>query len=276
MPAYYYLGQPFRDELTVEDITGALVDPDTVTSTYRYPDGHTEPGPAAVRDSVGRYHADVTLDDPGRYRRVWTTTGPGAGVDVLDIVMTDPFADQIVGLAGVKRHLNIDEANDSFDVELNEFVAALPPVIEQLAGPVLPVTRTETLYSRTPGRAVLVVSYPPIATLVSMTNWGTLDVGDFEVDKAAGVIRGPIGWPASPLGTEVSYVSGYTEVPGAINLAARIIVEHWWESQRAKAASGRADRVSSGDLIDVPGMGFAIPRYAAELLQPFNPGTGLH
>jgi hypothetical protein len=274
MPAYYYLGQPFRDELTVEDVSGALVDPTTVLMSLRYPDGSTVAGPAAVRDSLGKYHADLNLPVAGRYRRLWTTTGPGAGIDVLDIVMTDPLADQIVSLAGVKRHLNIDEANDSFDVELNEFLAALPPVIEQLAGPVLPVARTETAYGWP-----IVVKHPPIASVTAVTGYGGLvSLAGLEIDKPAGIIQ-PVASLTPPYlskVTTVSYVSGYTEVPAAINLAARIIVEHWWESQRAKPAGGRADRRDAGDTIDVPGLGFAIPRYAAELLQPFNPGTGLH
>jgi hypothetical protein len=282
----YYLGQPYRESLTVKDVTGALVDPTTVTLTYRYPDGTTQLGPAAIRDSLGQYHADVSLPDAGRYRRLWATTGPGAGVDVEDVYVVDPLAPEIVGLDDVKRHLNIDLGNVSFDPELTDFIAALPPVVEQLAGPVLPVEVTEDLYSSWAAArpaamglrtSVLVVTRPPIASVSSVLAFGgsvSIATNDFVVDKAAGLISYATG--IHPGLVTVTYVSGYADVPGAINLAARIIVEHWWTSQRAKAASGRADRVDSGDLIDVPGMGFAIPRYAAELLQPFNPGTGLH
>lgn len=267
MPAYFYLGQPFRDELTVEDVNGVLVDPDTVDLSFRYPDGTVLPGPAEVRDSVGKFHADVTLPVAGQYRRVWTTTGPGAGVFVSDIVMVDPLAPQIVTLAAVKRHLNIDEDNDTFDLELSEHIAALPPYVEHLAGPVLPVTRTEVHTG-----LVWVLRHPPVASITSAL-WvgGSVPVPSLEVDLEAGLVNtvGPYGSPVT-----VTYVSGRVPVPAAVNLAARVIVAHWWDSQRARTASNRGRTVDT-DTVNVPGLGFAIPRYAAQLLAPFNPHTGL-
>lgn len=278
----YYLGQPFTETLTVREkptipgVPGVLVDPTTIGISFRYPSGVVTPGPAVTRDSLGQFHADVTLPAVGKYRRVWTTTGPGAGVAVEDHVIVDPLAPEIVSLADIKDHLNIDRENTTFDGELSDHIAALPPVVENLAGPVLPVQYTETL---TGGRSFLVVRHPPIASVAAMASWGALVVTDFEVDKKAGLIRYPEALYSPnvfPFPVTVTYTSGYIDVPEAIGLAARIIVEHWWESQRAKAAGGRADRRDPGDTIDVPGLGFAIPRYAAELLQPFNPGTGLH
>ena len=271
----YYLGQPFRVDLTVADVaTGALVDPTTATMTFRYPDGSTVAGPAFVRDSLGKFHADVLLPAAGKYRRVTTTTGPGAGVDVEDVLILDPLAPQIVTLDDIKAALNIDEANTTFDDELSDHIAALPPVVEQLAGPVLPVSYTETAYGWP-----IVVRHPPIAVVTSVTGYGGLiGLAGLVVDKPAGIIEPAASLTPAYLSkvTTVVYTSGYLDVPEAIGLASRIIVEHWWESQRAKPAGGRADRRDTGDTIDVPGLGFAIPRYAAELLQPFNPGTGLH
>lgn len=282
MTDYYFVGQPFRTDLVVRDApvppatVGALVDPTTAVLTFLYPNGSTVAGPAAVRDSLGLYHASVDLPGAGKYRRIWTTTGPGKGVSVGEVVMVDPSAQMIVSLSSVKRQLNIDETNTTFDAELTDFIAALPEVIEQLAGPVLSTQYTETLPG---GGPVLIVRHPPIASMVSMTSGSALVVADYQVEKAAGLIRYPESLYLPnifPYPVTVVYNSGYTSTPGAVDLGARIIIEHWWESQRAKAAGGRADRRDSGDTIDVPGLGFAIPRYAVELLQPFNPGTGLH
>lgn len=269
----HYVGQPFTEYLTVRDTSTppALVDPTTVVLKFHFEDGTTILTPAVVRDSLGQYHSDVTLPTAGQWRRVWTTTGPGAGIKVGDVVMVDPLAPEIVSLDDVKKHLQIDLDNTTHDAELADFIAALPPGIEQLAGPILPVTRTETHRA---GR-LIVVRHPPIAEVVSMTGSAALVVADYEVDAEAGLIGHPDGVTAFAVPTTVVYVSGRVPVPAAVNLAARVIVDHWWRSQRGSSTT-RRDRREDADVINIPGLGFAIPRYAAQLLAPLNPSTGMH
>ena len=62
----------------------------------------------------------------------------------------------------------------------------------------------------------------------------------------------------------VTYVAGWgTAVQPAFSSAARIILAHLWESQRGPAS---LPGLGGGDLVTMPGFGFAIPNMAAELL----------
>lgn len=268
----YPLGQPFRLDLEVRDLADTLVDPTSVVLTFRYPDGTDVAGPAAVRDSLGKYHADVgDLTTLGHYRYKWVTTGPGAGVSTGEVDITDPFGPEIVTLAEVKAHLNIRSDNGAHDAELTDFIAAVPAVIERWVGPLGPVEHTEILYG-----SPMIVAHPPILELVSVTPYGgtAFDLADLVVDKPAGLIRQATGttcWRVT-----VVYTSGYAAVPPALNLAARVIIEHWWKSQRAAGTGNIRGGDEYADTASVPGMGFAIPRYAVELLEPFRTSTGLH
>ena len=51
-------------------------------------------------------------------------------------------------------------------------------------------------------------------------------------------------------------------VPAAFNTFARIVLAHLWTSQRGPAALP----MGGGEMVTVPGFGFAIPNMAAELL----------
>jgi hypothetical protein len=179
----------------------------------------------------------------------------------------------IVTLDQVKSYLNIKVSDTAHDAELTDFIAAVPAVLERWIGPIESVQHTEVLCG-----PVLIVRYPPILEIVSATWSGaTLDLDQLDVDNAAGLIRAA-STAVSFYGGSVTvvYTSGYDTVPPAVNMAARVIVGHWWQSQRAAGGSGS---VRSGDdyadVNSVPGMGFAMPRYAIELLEPFRSHTGL-
>lgn len=69
----YDLGDVAHLTMTLRDDAGAFTDAD-VTLTVRRPDG-TETTPAPVRDSVGKYHANIALDATGIWRWLWSSTG---------------------------------------------------------------------------------------------------------------------------------------------------------------------------------------------------------
>ena len=61
----------------------------------------------------------------------------------------------------------------------------------------------------------------------------------------------------------VTYVAGWgVSVPAAFNSFGRIVLQHLWDTQRGPAAMP----MGGGDMVTVPGFGFAIPNAAAELL----------
>jgi len=91
-----------------------------------------------------------------------------------------------------------------------------------------------------------------------------------DIDTNAGTVRRKLGYPFyGPYfvwlpSMTITYVAGWgTSVPAAFNTAARIIVQHLWETQHGPSA-----RPSMGgmDMIQPPGFSYAIPNRAAELL----------
>lgn len=261
-----YQDQPYQLELTVRDLAGALVTPTTIDLRYLLPDGAQEAGPVPAVDSLGHYHADDVRSQVGPYRYRWLTTGPGAGVSVGTLVVADPFAPEITTLAGVKDQCNIGRDDTAHDEELADYLAALPAVVERWTGPLTPTARTQWV-----DRWPAVLKYTPVLELTSMSG---VDVSTVDLDAEAGVVTpGPYSGYAAP-GT-VAYVSGYRSIPAALDLAGRVIVAHWWESQRAAGSGDVRGGDDYADANSVPGMGFALPRYAVELLESVRVSTGL-
>lgn len=63
-------------------VTGAAIDPTTVSLVVRAPDGtsttYTYAGATVTKDSTGSYHADIPATMAGLWRYRWTSTGTGA------------------------------------------------------------------------------------------------------------------------------------------------------------------------------------------------------
>lgn len=96
----YPLGQPVRVSTTVKDVTGALVDPATLTLLVKLANADgttTTTGTYASppRDGLGLYHQDIPAADLtalGHYQYIWTATGAGAGVSLpAGFDVFDPF-----------------------------------------------------------------------------------------------------------------------------------------------------------------------------------------
>lgn len=86
----YTQGQLVRLSAAFTDAAGAAADPTSVTfrhrpvsvagstsTTHTYPSVGTE----IVRDSIGKYHIDVSMDDPGTHYWRWESTGSAQAAD---------------------------------------------------------------------------------------------------------------------------------------------------------------------------------------------------
>lgn len=75
------VGDLQRIEATnITNAAGAVTDPTTLTLKVKYPDGTSDTytfgvDVIIVKDSVGNYHADVPIDQAGRWAYSWTGTG---------------------------------------------------------------------------------------------------------------------------------------------------------------------------------------------------------
>jgi uncharacterized phiE125 gp8 family phage protein len=279
--ARYPSGQPIRLSFTVRDITGALVNPTAATLVVKIAaaDGtSTTTGTYASlsNDGVGLLHQDIPVTDlvaAGHYQYALTTTGTGAGVSFGEFDVFDPFETSVLPLADAKDHLNIPQATTTSDAEIAGFVATIESALERWTGGPLVSRQVTERAEMLSDQTVILVRQRPLVSVVSITSasGGTIDIsGGLDIDVNAGTVRRKLGLPFyGPFFTwmpvvTVTYVAGWgTAVPAAFASAARIILAHLWESQRGPAS---LPGLGGADLVTPPGMGFAIPAMAAELL----------
>lgn len=278
----YPLGQPIRLPTTVRDTaTGALVDPTTLTLTIRKPDGTDLPAytwnpGAVVRDALGTFHLDVPATDLAvvdRYRFKWVSTGPGAGVGLGSFDVFDPFEPSILTLADAKDHLNIPAALTTHDTMIQVWLDTIDESVEQaIGGPVVTRSVTERVEASDAGRALLLRKRPVVAvtSVTSVATSTALAVTDVEVDSNSNTVRRRSGLPfdayaaVGPPVFTVVYTAGLgLAVPAQVSAAARIILDHLWETRRGPSAR---PTVAADETVQTFGMGFAIPNRALELL----------
>ena len=158
-------------------------------------------------------------------------------------------------LAEFKAHLNYSGSAD--DSELTVFLTAGSDLLERLMGGPLDV-QTFTEYPNICGEFYAPRKRPLVA-VTSMTPYrgSALATTAYVVDTTASVIRiinGPTGLYT------VVYTAGLATISDRVKLAGLIIGQHLWRTQRG------GSRPSASDEVLLPGMGFAIPRRALDLL----------
>jgi len=273
---------------TVRDVTGTLVNAGTVTLVVKLAqaDGTlatTGTYASPVNDGTGLYHVDVPAADLtalGHYSYVWTSTGTGAGVSPpADFDVIDPFEVSVLPLQDAKDQLNIPQSNTGSDTEIQSYIATIESSLERATGgPIVNRVVTERSEMMS-GQTVIAVRQRPLVSVVSVASasGGAIDIsGGLDLDVNAGLIRRKLGLPFyGPFFTWLpvcypTYVAGWgTSVPAAFGSFARIVLAHLWTSQRGPSALP----MGGGEMVSVPGFGFAIPNMAAELLNGSQNGV---
>lgn len=188
-----------------------------------------------------------------------------------------------VSLADIREALNLTDTDD--DAEIIGYIDAATEVIENIVGPVASSTVTEW-HDGGSGRLIL---NSPIADLTTVTvteysgtslqslTYQPLDAGTFtdygfyapDGTGEAGILaRSSSGYPAAfTAGTRVlvTYDAGRSDVPANIRLAALVLIEHMWETQRG--SQGPAEPFGVDETPLAPS-GFLIPNRVNELLAP--------
>ena len=284
--ARYPLNQPVRLSTTITDVTGTLVNPATVTLLVRLAqaDGTwltTGTYSSPANDSTGTYHQDVPVTDlaaAGHYQYTWTSTGSGAGVSFGEFDVFDPFGEiAVLPLQDAKDALNIPQATTTSDTEIAAYVATIQSCLERYTGGPLvnraiSGERSEMMNAQT----VIPVRQRPLVSVTQITGaaGGVIDISaGLDLDVNAGLIRRKLGLPFyGPFWTwlpqvNVTYVAGWGgQVPAAFGTAARIILQNLWETQHGPSVRPSIMGGGPGDMVTLPGFGFAVPNQAAELL----------
>ena len=226
---------------------------------------------------TGLYYQDVPASDLaalGHYQYSWTSTGTAAGVSFGDFDVHDAFEQAVLPLQDAKDMLNIPQATTTYDAELQAFIATTEQALEGFTGGPLVNRSVSERAELTADYTVIQVRQRPlvsVTSIVSVAAGVAIDISaGLDTDANAGTIRRKLGYPFyGPFFTwlpamTVTYIAGWgTSATPTFNLAARMIVQHLWETQHGPAA-----RPSMGgiDMIQPPGFSFAIPNRAAELL----------
>jgi hypothetical protein len=266
------LGDLYRCSWTNVSPSGGNVNAGVVTLTITLPDQTTTVVTPISPTTTGVYTYDYQTVQAGRHRARWVGTGtnPGAQPEQFDVRPADPG--YIISLADAKQQLN--QNTSANDEEVRYFVEATTAVVEQLRGETIAVrTFTEEREVRTgkfPLARTPVQSLTSVATVDGFITW---DITRLHVSPAGVVAPNPYvntgllelkGW------IKVVYTAGYQIVPANVGLAARIIVQHLWQTQRPERGAG--SRSTALGETSVPGMGYAVPNRALELLGSGMPG----
>ncbi|MGC4912727.1 hypothetical protein [Streptomyces albogriseolus] len=265
--------------LTAEcrDPSGTLTNATTAAVTVTLPDGTTA-APAVTNPPAvdGKYVADYVTEQAGRHTVRWVFTGPAhAYTDVLDVRPEESPA--ILSLRDAKDHLNISLANSSEDDEVRFWNNATTTAVEYFIGPVVPRTVVED--HAADEALALALRRPPVLELTAVApllDGGTsYDVDRLNVDRQVGIVtRKDGGVLRGPL--RVTYRAGRLVVAENISGAARIILQHLWATQRPTRSGGLPGARDDFLVTEpIPGLGYAIPNRAVQLLNPDDQGPGI-
>lgn len=264
------LGDTVRLAADSTDPGGTLTNATGATLTITLPDGSTT-SPAVTNPpaQTGKYRVDYPTVQAGRHLVRWVFTSPGSAyTDMLDVRPADPPL--IFSLADARKHVNATVT--THDEELRGWVEATTRAVEFFVGPVARRTVTED-HTDLPryGAYTLALRTTPVISLTSaaaiLTGGTSYAVADLDVDVAAGIVRRKDGGRMiGPL--RFTYFAGRTIIPANVSHGGRIILQHLWKTQ-----GGGMGRPAPGGMDDyavtepIPGLGFAVPNRALELLQ---------
>lgn len=185
----------------------------------------------------------------------------------------------IASLAEAREYLNFT-ADTSHDAELQRFIDAADPVIEDIVGPVNTVQVTEWYDG---GRPYIVLRQNPVISVDSVTEYsgatGTLltvttsptDAGSwtYTFDPDGILYRvtsaGSSFFARGATNVKVVYTAGRASVPANIKLAALELIRHLYQSTQQ---GGRPQFGGAGEEGPWAPAGFAVPTRVIELLAP--------
>ncbi|MER5601516.1 hypothetical protein [Streptomyces sp. NPDC002265] len=259
---------------TVTDASGSPANAGSMAVTITLPDRTTLTVDPVAPAATGVYAYDYLTVQPGRHAVRWVATGINAGAytDVFDVREAVPPT--ILSFLEAKRHLKKTDTRD--DDEIRDWNEACTRAVEQFVGPVAMRTVVEDARF-TSARAVALTLVPAVelTSVAALVTGGTsYDVDDLHLDGTTGLVtRLDGGTLYGPL--RFTYVVGRSIVTANIRGAARIILQHLW---RTRQGPGRPQRGTDDyDVTEpIPGLGFAIPNRAMQLLDAdrLPPGVG--
>lgn len=254
--------------LTVTDPTGAITTPSN------------------MQVGGGVYAAVVpSVAAPGIWLYRWTATGTGVSwADEGQFQVRSTGVQQIVDLASVKAHLNMNPADSSQDAELMGFILAAGDVARRVLGPVLAEQHTQAFDG---GTATIVMDWLPLMSIQSVTEYygqsafplteqplgSQTNTFAYTVDYTTGQItRRTFGGEGAifALGTKnivVAYTAGRAgHVGWAVRLGTLELIRHLWQLTQQGGRPRWGGAALDSETGTVP-TGFAVPQRVLDLWQ---------
>lgn len=263
----YDLGATARLTAECRDPGGTLATAVTAVVTVTLPDGTTVTPDVTETDTTGIYQADYPTTVPGRHTVRWVWTTPAhAYTDVFDV--SDEAPPVILSLAAAREHLNLRDTKE--DGEVRFWNTATTRCVEHFTGPVVVRDFSEAHYERR--MSALVLRRTPVVAVTAvepvLTAGRVYDVADLVLDGETGRVSLASG--ASLYGPlRFTYRAGRPVIAENINGAARIILQHLWRTQRGSNRGSLPGSSSDYSVTEpIPGLGYAIPHRAVQLLEP--------
>jgi hypothetical protein len=293
MSLIYFLGQDVGLTATPLDDAGSPVAGSvSVAVTVTDPSGATT-SPSTATGLYGAYSAVVpAVSLAGIYLVRWTATGTGVSWSFEDQFSVRALGvEQLVDMASVKAHLNMNADDTRQDSELQGFILAAADLARNHCGPFLPETHTEWFDG---GTTTIVPDWLPVAKVLSVTEYygqsafvlteqplgAQSNAFAYTVDYTSGqftrrVFGGEGGYfAAGSKNIKIVYTAGTGYVPWAVRLGALELIRHLWQltqqGGRPKFGGGGYD----SDVAPVPA-GFALPSRVLELWAGARRGPGI-
>lgn len=269
----YDLGDPVVLTFTVKDSSGALADAGAAVVTVTLPDGSTAT-PTVTHTGTGTYSASYATTQAGRHAVRWVATGANAQAytDVFNVAASDPG--MIIGLADARAAIGLPTAATSKDDLLRAYVAAATPLMEDLCGPILSRSVTDTHDGG--GRVRLM--YAPVISITSVKesygnftrtlteqalDGSSFDAYGYTVDKDLGILTRRVSgrdavFAPGRRNILVSYTAGRATIGENLLKATQRLVRWLWEPEQGAV---RPD-LTTGDsttTAQTPS-GYTIPR----------------
>lgn len=265
----YQVGSTIYGAVEVYDVDDNLADVGAMSASFTLPDGTTGDG-AVTRTELGRYQASITSTQVGRHQVVFTATGANSGdfprTQLVDVWPTDPRF--IISLDDLRAELNVPAGVTVNDDELQLYIAATTPVVEEIVGRVLQETLSETFDG---GKAAVLLS-ERAASVTTVTVNGVVTT-NYVANLASGIVyagttSAPTTFTPGRQNVVITYLVGATTIPPNVVLAARIIAAHQYQVGQ----QGRTGRGRPIDETRIIGSGYAVPTRALQLLVPSMAG----
>lgn len=263
------LGDTVRLQATCTDPGGTPATAGTAVLTVTLPDGTT--ATPAVPDPVtaGQYTVDYVTTQPGRHGVRWLFTDPAsAWTDGFDVREASPRT--LFSLPVAKGFLKKSPDDTSMDEQVRYWTEATTLCVESLAGACVRRQVTETYRLQQSGVTELALRTAPVLDLVSVAvlgSGGAPALEDLDVDEFGILTRLDGGRLTGRL--RITTTVGRAVIPANISVAGMLILQHLWRTNmggsRALVGIGGTDDYSVTEPI--PGIGYAIPNRALQLLE---------